>query len=40
MVVSEFGLLVGVDRFEGILFGNGERIGNMDIVNVGFNFYI
>lgn len=36
---SELGLLAGADRLEGTLFGNGERTGNMDIVNVGLNLY-
>ncbi|QJA07838.1 2-isopropylmalate synthase [Romboutsia sp. CE17] len=36
---SELGLLAGADRLEGTLFGNGERTGNMDIVNVAMNLY-
>lgn len=35
----ELGLLAGADRVEGCLFGNGERTGNLDIVNVGLNMY-
>ena len=35
----EFGLLAVADRVEGCLFGNGERTGNLDIVNVGMNMY-
>ncbi|MBQ1627883.1 MAG: 2-isopropylmalate synthase [Treponema sp.] len=35
----ELGLLAGADRVEGCLFGNGERTGNLDIVNVGMNMY-
>ena len=35
----ELGLLAGADRVEGCLFGNGERTGNLDIVNVGMNVY-
>lgn len=36
---SELGLLAGADRVEGTLFGNGERTGNLDIVNMGMNMY-
>lgn len=36
---SELGLLAGANRLEGTLFGNGERTGNMDIVNVAMNLY-
>ena len=35
----ELGLLAGADRVEGCLFGNGERTGNLDIVNVGSNMF-
>lgn len=35
----ELGLLAGADRAEGCLFGNGERTGNLDIVNVGLNMF-
>jgi len=34
---TELGLLAGADRVEGTLFGNGERTGNLDIVNVALN---
>jgi len=37
---TEMGLLAGADRVEGTLFGNGERTGNLDIVNVALNFYM
>ncbi len=36
----ELGLLAGADRVEGTLFGNGERTGNLDIVNVGLNMFV
>lgn len=36
---SELGLLAGADRLEGTLFGNGERTGNMDTINVAMNLY-
>ncbi len=29
--------MAGADRVEGTLFGNGERTGNLDIVNVALN---
>ncbi len=35
----EMGLLAGGERVEGCLFGNGERTGNLDIVNVALNLY-
>ena len=35
----ELGLLAGAERVEGCLFGNGERTGNLDIVNVALNMY-
>lgn len=35
----ELALLAGADRVEGTLFGNGERTGNLDIVNVALNMY-
>lgn len=34
---TELGLMAGADRIEGTLFGNGERTGNLDIVNVALN---
>lgn len=34
---AEFGIMAGADRVEGTLFGNGERTGNLDIVNVALN---
>jgi len=34
---TELGLMAGADRVEGTLFGNGERTGNLDIVNVALN---
>ncbi|MCK9514585.1 MAG: 2-isopropylmalate synthase [Ottowia sp.] len=36
---AEFGLMAGADRVEGCLFGNGERTGNLDLVNVALNLY-
>src|SRR4029079_7476118 len=37
---TELGLLAGADRVEGTLFGNGERTGNLHIVNVAMNLYM
>jgi 2-isopropylmalate synthase len=37
---TELGLLAGADRLEGTLFGNGERTGNLDIVQVAMNLYM
>ena len=36
---AELALLAGADRLEGCLFGNGERTGNLDLVNVALNLY-
>lgn len=34
---TELAILAGVDRVEGTLFGNGERTGNLDIINLALN---
>ena len=31
--------MAGADRVEGTLFGNGERTGNVDIINVAMNMF-
>ncbi|MBV2217689.1 MAG: 2-isopropylmalate synthase [Diaphorobacter sp.] len=36
---AELALMAGADRLEGCLFGNGERTGNLDVVNVALNMY-
>ena len=36
---GEFAVMAGAERLEGCLFGNGERTGNLDIVNVALNLY-
>ncbi|WP_076998469.1 2-isopropylmalate synthase [Variovorax sp. KK3] len=36
---GEFALMAGAERIEGCLFGNGERTGNLDLVNVALNLY-
>ena len=37
VAASELALLAGADRVEGTLFGNGERTGNCDILNMSLN---
>lgn len=39
VATSEMALLAGADRIEGSLFGNGERTGNADILNIAMNMY-
>ena len=36
---AELALMAGAERVEGCLFGNGERTGNVDIVNLAMNMY-
>ena len=36
---GELALMAGADRIEGCLFGNGERTGNVDLVNMALNLY-
>lgn len=36
---GELALMAGADRIEGCLFGNGERTGNCDLVNIALNLY-
>ncbi|MGM9933729.1 2-isopropylmalate synthase [uncultured Clostridium sp.] len=36
---SELALLAGADRIEGTLFGNGERTGNVDVLNIAYNMF-
>lgn len=36
---AELALLAGADRVEGTLFGNGERTGNVDIMNIAYNMF-
>ena len=37
---AELALMAGADRLEGCLFGNGERTGNLDLVNIALNMYV
>jgi 2-isopropylmalate synthase len=39
IAAAELGVLAGGDRIEGCLFGNGERTGNVDLVNLALNYY-
>ncbi len=39
VAAAELGLMAGADRVEGTLFGNGERTGNLDVVNVALNLF-
>ena len=39
VAAAEFGMMAGADRVEGTLFGNGERTGNVDIVNLAMNLF-
>ena len=36
---AELALMAGADRIEGTLFGNGERTGNVDILNLAYNMF-
>jgi 2-isopropylmalate synthase len=36
---AELALMAGADRVEGCIFGNGERTGNVDLVNIALNMY-
>ena len=39
VAASELALLAGADRIEGTLFGNGERTGNVDVLNIANNMF-
>jgi len=39
VAAGELALMAGADRIEGCLFGNGERTGNVDLVNIALNLY-
>jgi len=39
VAAAELAVLVGADRVEGTLFGNGERTGNVDIVTLAMNLF-
>lgn len=39
VAAAELALLAGAERVEGTLFGNGERTGNVDILNIAYNMF-
>ena len=39
VAAAEFGIMAGADRVEGTLFGNGERTGNVDVINLAMNLF-
>ena len=39
VAASELAMLAGADRVEGSLFGNGERCGNTDLLNLAYNLF-
>jgi len=39
VAAAEMGIMAGADRVEGTLFGNGERTGNVDVVNIAMNLF-
>jgi 2-isopropylmalate synthase len=39
VAAAELAQLAGADRVEGTLFGNGERTGNVDVVNLALNLF-
>jgi 2-isopropylmalate synthase len=40
VAAAEFGIMAGADRVEGTLFGNGERTGNVDVINLAMNMFM
>ena len=39
IAATELALLAGADRVEGTLLGNGERTGNIDVLNIAYNMF-
>ncbi|MDD2970591.1 MAG: 2-isopropylmalate synthase [Lachnospiraceae bacterium] len=39
VAATELAILAGAERVEGTLFGNGERTGNVDVLNVAYNMF-
>ncbi|MFP3153679.1 2-isopropylmalate synthase [Lachnospiraceae bacterium ZAX-1] len=39
VAATELSILAGAERVEGTLFGNGERTGNVDILNLAYNMF-
>lgn len=40
VATAELACLAGAERIEGTLLGNGERTGNLDIINLALNLYV
>lgn len=40
VAAAELSMLAGADRVEGTLFGNGERTGNVDVLNIAYNMFV
>ena len=40
VAAAEFGVMAGANRVEGTLFGNGERTGNVDVINLAMNLFM
>ncbi|MBQ4482010.1 MAG: 2-isopropylmalate synthase [Lachnospiraceae bacterium] len=39
IAATELAILAGAERVEGTLFGNGERTGNVDVLNIAYNMF-
>ncbi|MDY5869495.1 MAG: 2-isopropylmalate synthase [Lachnospiraceae bacterium] len=39
VAAAELSMLAGAERVEGTLFGNGERTGNVDVLNIAYNMF-
>jgi len=39
VAAAELAIMAGADRVEGTLFGNGERTGNVDVINLALNLH-
>ena len=39
VAATELAVMAGADRIEGTLFGNGERTGNVDVINLALNLF-
>ena len=40
VAAAELSMLAGAERVEGTLFGNGERTGNVDVLNIAYNMFL
>ncbi|MDX1434445.1 MAG: 2-isopropylmalate synthase [Gammaproteobacteria bacterium] len=39
VAAAELAMMAGAERVEGTLFGNGERTGNVDVINIAMNMF-